>query len=72
MANAEKLICWDSQDIFAIGVCLKTPGGRLQGQTLLIHGVLPQTGAGSPAYEVVPPADETPPTSPRPLQDRLL
>lgn len=54
------------------GLCVIAAGGRLQGQTLLIHGVLPQTGAGSPAYEVVPPAEDTPPASPRPLQDRLL
>lgn len=27
MANEETLICWDSEDIFAIGVRLKTPNG---------------------------------------------
>ena len=54
------------------GLCVIAAGGRLQGQTLLIHGVLPQTGAGSPAYEVVPPADDTSPTPPHAVQDRLL
>jgi hypothetical protein len=33
MANAEELICWDSQDIFAIGVHLKTPGGHFHADT---------------------------------------
>jgi hypothetical protein len=27
MADAETLVCWDSEDIFAIGARLKTPGG---------------------------------------------
>lgn len=53
------------------GLCILAAGGRLQGQTLLIHGRLPQTGADSPAYEVVPPAGEAPPP-PRSVQDRLL
>ncbi len=54
------------------GLCVIAAGGRLQGQTLLIHGLLPQTGAGSPAYEVVPPPDGTPPKAPRTVQERLL
>lgn len=54
------------------GLCIMTAGGRLQGQTLLIHGRLSQTGAGSAAYEVVPPASDTPAPSPRSVQDRLL
>ena len=54
------------------GLCIVAAGGRLQGQTLLIHGRLPQTGADSPAYEVVPPAGEPTPPSPRTVQDRLL
>jgi hypothetical protein len=54
------------------GLCIIAAGGRLQGQTLLIHGRLPQTGAGSLAYEVVPPADDTTPAHPRTVQDRLL
>ncbi len=33
MADAEKLICWDSQNIFAIGIRLKTPGGQFHAQT---------------------------------------
>ena len=28
MANAENLICWDSEDVFAIGALLRTPGGQ--------------------------------------------
>jgi len=54
------------------GLCIITAGGRLQGQTLLIHGRLSQTGAGSAAYEVVPPAGDTSPPPPRTMQDRLL
>jgi hypothetical protein len=40
----------------ARGLCVIATGGRLQGQTLLVHGMLPQIGAGSPVYEVVLPA----------------
>jgi len=54
------------------GLCIIAAGGRLQGQTLLIHGRLPQTGAGSVAYEVVLPPDGTPRRAPRTVQDRLL
>ena len=54
------------------GLCVIAAGGRLQGQTLLIHGRLPQTGAGSPAYEVAPPSDDTTPATPRTVQERLL
>jgi len=54
------------------GLCIIAAGGRLQGRTLLIHGRLPQTGAGSEAYEVVPPPDGRPRRSPRTVQDRLL
>ena len=54
------------------GLCILAAGGRIQGQTLLIHGTLPQTGAGSPVYEVVPPADPTPPSTVTSVQDRLL
>ncbi len=54
------------------GLCIIAAGGRLQGQTLLIHGRLPQTGAGSPAYEVVPPPDETPAEPPHAIQDQLM
>ena len=42
-------------DATEAGLCVIAAGGRLQGQTLLIHGLLSQTGAGSPAYEVIPP-----------------
>jgi len=58
-------------DATEAGLCVIAAGGRLQGQTLLIHGVLAQTGAGSPAYEVVPPSDHRP-EPPRTIQDRLL
>jgi hypothetical protein len=54
------------------GLCIIAAGGRLQGQTLLIHGRSPQTGAGSPAYEVVPPPDGAHPEAVRTVQDRLL
>jgi hypothetical protein len=55
------------------GLCIIAAGGRLQGQTLLIHGRLPQTGAGSPAYEVTPPqVGDALPASPYSMQDRLL
>ncbi len=58
-------------DATEAGLCVIAAGGRLQGQTLLIHGALAQTGAGSPAYEVVPPSDHRP-EPPRTIQDRLL
>ena len=54
------------------GLCVIAAGGRVQGQTLLIHGRLPQTGAGSPAYEVVPPPDDARAEPPRAVQDRLM
>ncbi len=59
-------------DATEAGLCVIAAGGRLQGQTLLIHGTLPQTGAGSPAYEVVPPPSEHHPGPPPVVQDRLL
>ena len=54
------------------GLCIIAAGGRVQGQTLLIHSRLPQTGAGSAAYEVVPLPDDARPEPPRALQDRLM
>lgn len=54
------------------GVCVIAAGGRVQGQTLMIHGIHPQTGAGSPAYEVVPPADGSSESSSQSVQERLL
>lgn len=54
------------------GLCVLAAGGRLQGNTLLVHGRLAQSGAASPAYQVVPPAEEGTPPSPGPVQDRLL
>jgi hypothetical protein len=54
------------------GLCIIAAGGRLERQTLLIHGRLPQTGAGSPAYEVVSGTGDMPPESPSTLQERLL
>lgn len=54
------------------GLCIIAAGGRLQGQTLLIHGRLPQTGADSPAYEVMPAGSDEPAAPPRTFQDRLL
>jgi hypothetical protein len=54
------------------GLCVLAAGGRLQGQTLLVHGVLPQTGARSPAYEVVASTDDTEHHAPSAMQERLL
>lgn len=54
------------------GICIIAAGGRLQGQTLLIHGQLPQTGANSPIYEVARPAEATAHVPPSGVQDRLL
>ena len=54
------------------GLCIIAAGGRLQGQTLWLHGILPQTGAGSQAYELITahaPEDLEPPKA---IQDRLL
>jgi hypothetical protein len=59
-------------DATANGLCIIAAGGRVQGQTLLIHGVLPQTGASSPAYEVAPSIDDSQSSPPQPFQDRLL
>ncbi|MBN1922065.1 MAG: hypothetical protein JW892_12525 [Anaerolineae bacterium] len=53
------------------GLCVIAAGGRLRGQTLLIHGVLAQTSAASPAYELV--TGPEPGAHPTPaVQDRLL
>ena len=55
------------------GLCVIAAGGTLRGQTLQVHGRLLQTGAASPAYEVVAPTEDTsPPLSPRSQQERLL
>jgi hypothetical protein len=59
-------------DATANGLCIIAAGGRVQGQTLLIHGVLAQTGASSPAYEVVPPPDDTLPGQIQTIQERLM
>lgn len=54
------------------GLCILAAGGRLQGQTLLLHGRLPQTGAGSPAYELITASEPTQPSPTGAVQDRLL
>lgn len=54
------------------GLCILAAGGRLQGQTLLLHGRLPQTGAGSPAYELLSPSEPTQASPTSAVQDRLL
>jgi len=59
-------------DATSQGLCVIAAGGRIQGQVLLIHGTFQQTGAGSPAYEVVPPSDCTTPASPPTVQEQLL
>lgn len=58
-------------DATEAGLCVIAAGGRLQAQTLLVHGILPQTGASSPAYEVVLPLDHRP-EPPNVVQERLL
>ena len=55
------------------GLCILAFAGRLQGPVLLLHGILPQTGAGSQAYELFMPS--TPPDPPdivRAVQERLF
>lgn len=54
------------------GLCVIAAGGRLQGQTLLIHGRLAQTGANSPAYEVMPSAGPETAGPPRAVEERLF
>jgi hypothetical protein len=55
------------------GLCVIAAGGHVQGQTLLIHGVFPQGGAGSPVFEVVPSPSDEPPLEPtQRIQERLL
>jgi hypothetical protein len=54
------------------GLCIIAAGGRLQGQTLWLHGIMPQTGAGSQAFELVTiQAPENPEALPA-VQERLL
>ena len=53
------------------GLCVIAAGGRLRGQTLFIHGTLPQTGADSQAYEIIA-ANSSAPATPPAVQDRLL
>jgi len=59
-------------DATAQGLCVLAAGGRVQGQTLLLHGIHPQTGATSPAYELMPAPDAAPPPPSAATQDRLL
>ncbi len=54
------------------GLCVIAGGGRLQGQTLLIHGEQPQTGASAPTYQVAELTDPPATWVPTPIQDRLL
>ncbi|MCX6064206.1 MAG: hypothetical protein NT121_00375 [Chloroflexi bacterium] len=55
------------------GLCILAFAGRLQGQVLLLHGSLPQTGAGSQAYElIVPSSPPDSPDVPRSIQDRMF
>lgn len=56
------------------GLCILAFAGRIQGQVLLLHGSLPQTGAGSQTYELLvplPPPD-VPPDIAKAVQDRLF
>lgn len=78
IGNVNLAVRWDIDLAQALydategGLCIIAAGGRLQGQTLLIHGRLPQTGADSPAYEVISSAGDEPQPPPRTVQDRLL
>ena len=54
------------------GVCVIAAAGRVQGQTLMIHGIHPQTGAGSPVYEVISSDGGASPDSSHSVQERLL
>ncbi|MBN1536876.1 MAG: hypothetical protein JW908_09110 [Anaerolineales bacterium] len=54
------------------GLCILAAGGRIQGQTLLIHNTLPQTGAGAAAYELIRPSEDLPQKPTQAVQDRLL
>lgn len=53
------------------GLLVIAAAGHIQGQTLLIHGKHPQTGANSPAYEIVP-APTPAPLDTQTTQGRLL
>lgn len=55
------------------GLCILAFAGRMQGQVLLLHGALPQTGAGSQAYELLMPSiPPDPPDIPKAVQERLF
>jgi hypothetical protein len=55
------------------GLLVIAAAGHIRGQTLFIHGRQPQTGANSPAYEVVSSAAGLSATdSPGSVQERLL
>lgn len=55
------------------GLCILAFAGRMQGQVLLLHGTLPQTGAGSQAYELIIPSNPPePPDIPKAVQERLF
>ena len=59
-------------DATAQGLCIIAAGGRVQEQSLLIHGTFQQTGATSLALEVVPPTDDSPPKPPSAVQESFL
>lgn len=55
------------------GLCILAFAGRMQGQVLLLHSALPQTGAGSQAYElIIPTIPPEPPDIPKAVQERLF
>lgn len=55
------------------GLCILAFAGHLQGQVLRLHDSLPQTGAGSQAYEVIIPSKPPElPDIPKAVQDRLF
>ena len=55
------------------GLCILAFAGRMQGQVMLLHGALPQTGAGSQAYELIIPTNPPePPDIPKAVQEKLF
>jgi len=44
MVDTGKLICWDSEDIFAITVRLKTPGGQFHADAVVAFWSFPSWG----------------------------
>ena len=79
IGNANLAVCYQIDvarsvyDATQNGLCILAFAGRMQGQVLLLHGALPQTGAGSQAYELLMPSiPPDPPDIPKAVQERLF